>query len=328
MRPRWHRSDGDHDPAAHDDVRRPDAARRRAGACATTCTSRCPTTPSTPRCSCSGATAPEQAGRRRPAPHRACAGCRPSPPGPDAALAAGFADDVVITSGRGLHDGPVAEHTLALRARRGPAAARPRARAGRSTGGPASSAACRTRGPVRRSARSTGAQRADLGLRLHRRPARTAAQRAGRAGHGRRDRRRRPARLPGDLRVRPARPPAAHRRAGLAAARHGRRPGTRSTPASSTCCPPRAWVVNVGRGATLDEAALLDALRSDRLAGAALDVFETEPLPADSPLWDEPRILISPHAAGGRPHRRGRAGDARTSRRSCPVASCRNVVAR
>ena len=73
--------------------------------------------------------------------------------------------------------------------------------------------------------------------------------------------------------------------------------------------PPRAWVVNVGRGTTLDEAALLDALRSGRLAGAALDVFETEPLPADSPLWDEPRVLISPHAAGGRPQRRGRAGD-------------------
>ena len=69
--------------------------------------------------------------------------------------------------------------------------------------------------------------------------------------------------------------------------------------------PSRAWVVNVGRGATLDEAALLDALRSDRLAGAALDVFETEPLPADSPLWDEPRVLISPHAAGGRPRGAG-----------------------
>jgi phosphoglycerate dehydrogenase-like enzyme len=65
--------------------------------------------------------------------------------------------------------------------------------------------------------------------------------------------------------------------------------------------PPRAFVVNVGRGSTLDEAALLDAVRSGSLAGAALDVFETEPLPADSPLWGEPRVLISPHAAGGRP---------------------------
>ena len=75
----------------------------------------------------------------------------------------------------------------------------------------------------------------------------------------------------------------------------------RWTPTCSSLLPSHAWVVNVGRGATLDEAALLDAVRAGRLAGAALDVFETEPLPADSPLWDEPRILISPHAAGGRP---------------------------
>ncbi|HEX7805856.1 MAG TPA: NAD(P)-dependent oxidoreductase, partial [Cellulomonas sp.] len=65
--------------------------------------------------------------------------------------------------------------------------------------------------------------------------------------------------------------------------------------------PPHAWVVNVGRGSTLDEEALLDALRTQRLAGAALDVFETEPLPDGSPLWDSPHVLISPHAAGGRP---------------------------
>ncbi|MEU4422026.1 phosphoglycerate dehydrogenase [Actinoplanes sp. NPDC024001] len=64
---------------------------------------------------------------------------------------------------------------------------------------------------------------------------------------------------------------------------------------------PHAWVVNVGRGSTLDEVALLNAIRSGRLAGTALDVFATEPLGAESPLWDEPNIIISPHAAGGRP---------------------------
>jgi phosphoglycerate dehydrogenase-like enzyme len=65
--------------------------------------------------------------------------------------------------------------------------------------------------------------------------------------------------------------------------------------------PPHAWLVNVGRGSTVDEDALLEALRSRRLGGAALDVFETEPLPADSGLWDEPDVIVSPHAAGGRP---------------------------
>ncbi len=69
--------------------------------------------------------------------------------------------------------------------------------------------------------------------------------------------------------------------------------------------PPRAFVVNVGRGSTLDESALVDAVRTRQIAGAALDVFEREPLPPSSPLWGEPRILISPHAAGGRPQRAG-----------------------
>ncbi len=65
--------------------------------------------------------------------------------------------------------------------------------------------------------------------------------------------------------------------------------------------PRHAYVVNVGRGSTVDEAALLDALTEGELAGAALDVTTVEPLPADSPLWKAPNIIISPHAAGGRP---------------------------
>lgn len=65
--------------------------------------------------------------------------------------------------------------------------------------------------------------------------------------------------------------------------------------------PPRAWVVNVGRGSTVDEDALLAALGAGRLAGAALDVVATEPLPPDSPLWDAPNVILTPHAAGGRP---------------------------
>lgn len=65
--------------------------------------------------------------------------------------------------------------------------------------------------------------------------------------------------------------------------------------------PRHAWVVNVGRGSTIDEDALVQALRTGRIAGAALDVMAHEPLPADSPLWDAPHTILTPHAAGGRP---------------------------
>lgn len=61
---------------------------------------------------------------------------------------------------------------------------------------------------------------------------------------------------------------------------------------------PGAVLVNVGRGGLVDEEALADALRAGRLRGAALDTFATEPLPADSPLWDLPNVLVSPHVAG------------------------------
>jgi phosphoglycerate dehydrogenase-like enzyme len=65
--------------------------------------------------------------------------------------------------------------------------------------------------------------------------------------------------------------------------------------------PRTAWLVNVGRGSTVDEEALADALRGGGLAGAALDVTRTEPLPVGSPLWDLPNVILTPHAAGGRP---------------------------
>lgn len=65
--------------------------------------------------------------------------------------------------------------------------------------------------------------------------------------------------------------------------------------------PQHAWVVNVGRGTSVDEVALAQALHAGKLGGAALDVFESEPLPTDSPLWDAPNLIASPHAAGGRP---------------------------
>ncbi len=65
--------------------------------------------------------------------------------------------------------------------------------------------------------------------------------------------------------------------------------------------PDHAIFVNVGRGATVDQAALKEALEAGTLGAATLDVTEPEPLPADDPLWQAPRLLITPHAAGGRP---------------------------
>ncbi len=62
--------------------------------------------------------------------------------------------------------------------------------------------------------------------------------------------------------------------------------------------PEGAYLVNVGRGSTLDQAALIPLLASGRLAGAALDVFQREPIPPDDPLWSCPRLVLTPHVAG------------------------------
>jgi len=61
---------------------------------------------------------------------------------------------------------------------------------------------------------------------------------------------------------------------------------------------PWARFVNVGRGSTVDQDALVEALRGGGIAAAALDVFEDEPLPTDSPLWELPNAVVSPHVAG------------------------------
>ncbi len=62
---------------------------------------------------------------------------------------------------------------------------------------------------------------------------------------------------------------------------------------------PTAYRVNVARGEIVDEKAFIAALRAGRIAGAGLDVNEVEPLPPDSPLWDMPNVILSPHVAGG-----------------------------
>jgi phosphoglycerate dehydrogenase-like enzyme len=62
-----------------------------------------------------------------------------------------------------------------------------------------------------------------------------------------------------------------------------------------------AVLVNISRGALVDEGAMTEALQEGRIAGAALDVFVQEPLPAESALWDLPNVLITPHNAGSNP---------------------------
>jgi len=63
-----------------------------------------------------------------------------------------------------------------------------------------------------------------------------------------------------------------------------------------------AYLYNVGRGGLVDHAALLESLRSGQLAGAGLDVTDPEPLPADSPLWHEPGVIVTAHSSGNTPH--------------------------
>ncbi len=65
-----------------------------------------------------------------------------------------------------------------------------------------------------------------------------------------------------------------------------------------SCMKPSAYLINVARGGVLDEVALLDSLREQRLAGAALDVFRERPLPPDHPLWSDEKIIITPHIGG------------------------------
>jgi phosphoglycerate dehydrogenase-like enzyme len=91
---------------------------------------------------------------------------------------------------------------------------------------------------------------------------------------------------------------------------------------------PSAVLVNIARGAVLDEDALVRALKEGWIAGAALDVFRQEPLPPESPLWDLPNVLLTPHVSGGTPRYMERAAGlfSQNLRRYLSGEPLRNVV--
>jgi (S)-sulfolactate dehydrogenase len=86
--------------------------------------------------------------------------------------------------------------------------------------------------------------------------------------------------------------------------------------------PPGAVLVNASRGGVVDEAALAAALKEGRLGGAALDVFETEPLPAGSPLADAPNLILTPHIAGATVESNARVSSLIAARVLVALAMC------
>ncbi|MFT3887609.1 MAG: NAD(P)-dependent oxidoreductase [Arachnia sp.] len=220
--------------------------------------------------------------------------------GPDVVVSAGFAPEVPICSGVGLHDGPVAEHALGLTLallRNLPLALRrqaerqwdgrlggtlrPRAYDGRVTTLDGANVTIWGFGSI-------GSTLAPLLSALGARVTGVARSAGERHGYPVVDEAGLDALLPETDVLVMILPHAAETRSALSAERLARlRQG--------------ALLVNVGRGTTVDEDALVRALESGHLAAAALDVAATEPLPADSPLWVAPNLLLTPHTAGGRP---------------------------
>lgn len=219
--------------------------------------------------------------------------------GPDLVLGAGFGADVVVTGGVGLHDQPVSEHALALilaLVRELPAAAQAQARHewSRALGGP------RPLHPQGRVTTLLGARVliwgfGSIGQTLARLLAALGAQVTG-VARSAGERGGFPVLAQDELDAALAAtdvlvmvlPSTPETDGALSAARLARLPA-------------HALIVNVGRGSTVAEDALVAALHEGRLAGAALDVTRVEPLPAESPLWDAPNVVITPHGAGGRP---------------------------
>lgn len=101
-------------------------------------------------------------------------------------------------------------------------------------------------------------------------------------------------------------------------------------PAEFAALKPGAIFINIARGALVDEQALLDALRDGTIQFAAFDVFRTEPLPAESPFWDLPNVLIDPHSAGTSSRENGRITEIFVHNLSCfaegRIDAMRNVL--
>jgi len=219
--------------------------------------------------------------------------------GSDAALAVGFDERVAIMSGRSLHDAPVAEHALALTL----AAARRlhtlvRAQIGHRWAGELGGVQPEPSPGVFSTLRDAnvvvwgfGSIGTTLTPHLRGMGARV-------TGVGTR------ARVEGDVEVvTPADLPRILPHTDVVIMILPASPDTEAIMSAELIAglPPHAWIVNVGRGTTIDEEALIVALREGRLGGAALDVTVEEPLPVTSPLWDLPNAILTPHAAGGRP---------------------------
>ncbi|KAF4776511.1 D-isomer specific 2-hydroxyacid dehydrogenase [Colletotrichum scovillei] len=219
--------------------------------------------------------------------------------GPNDVLSAGFdTSKVTVTTGSGLHDHTVAEHALGLLLN----AARRfyemrdyqlQSKWPGHLGGPQ---------PDRPAHHPPRRPRAHLGLRQHRQVAHPAPPRPRRPGQGRRAQRRYPRRRRGLRRGQARRAPPRDRRPRHDPPRlrvHQERAQRRAPQAAAQARVDRQR--RPRRPLTIDEEALVDALEAGEVGGAALDVFVTEPLPESSRLWKAPNVVVSPHAAGGRP---------------------------
>ncbi|MFK0008242.1 NAD(P)-dependent oxidoreductase [Paenarthrobacter sp. NPDC090520] len=219
--------------------------------------------------------------------------------GPDSVLAAGFAENVAITSGRSLHDGPVAEHALALVLaavrRLDVLAESQKASAWNRDYNVAQSSPDTEQLYTLDGAKVTIWGFGSIAGRLAPLLAALGAKVTGVANSA--------GERYGFPVVATSELPEVLKTTDVLVSILPATPETESSLNAEVlnALPRTAVFVNVGRGATVDEDALLTALRNGSLRAAALDVTKVEPLPADSELWSAPNLIITPHVAGNRP---------------------------